>query len=89
MFANAKLVAIAKNYNLLKEKWPRTQTLEPVHEINSGIFLANTIIYDQYNNRIGRKPYLYPLDKIQGFDIDWEDDFLVAEMILKSRIIKI
>lgn len=74
------------NYDRTKEKWPRTQTIEPIHEINSAIFLANSATYEQLNDRIGRKPYLYALDKIKGFDIDWEDDFKIAEAMVKSKV---
>ena len=74
------------NYDRNQEKWPRTQTLEPIHEINSAIFLANAQTYKTLDDRIGNNPYLYPLDKIQGFDIDWEDDFQIAQAILKSGI---
>lgn len=74
------------NYPRQKEKWPRTQTLEPIHEINSAIFLANAETYKSLDDRIGKVPYLYPLDKIQGFDIDWEDDFKIAQAIVHSGI---
>lgn len=76
------------NYDRALEKWPRTQTLEPIHEINSGVFLASANIYRELQDRIGEKPYLYPLDKIQGFDIDLEDDFKIAEAIMQSGIAK-
>lgn len=72
------------NYDRDKEKWPRTQTLSPIHEINSGIFLANAEIYRTLDDRIGKNPFLYPLDKIQGFDIDWVDDFKIAQSLLLS-----
>jgi CMP-N-acetylneuraminic acid synthetase len=74
------------NYDRNKEKWPRTQTIEPIHEINSAVFIANAEIYKKQNDRIGVNPYLYSLDKIKGFDIDWEEDFKIAEIILKSNI---
>jgi CMP-N-acetylneuraminic acid synthetase len=69
------------NYNKDLEKWPRTQTIKPLYEVNSAAFLANADIYRDLDDRIGRHPYLYPLGKIQGLDIDWEDDFKVAEAI--------
>jgi CMP-N-acetylneuraminic acid synthetase len=77
------------NYDRTIEKWPRTQTLEPIHEINSAVFLTNAQIYQKLDNRIGQNPYLYPLDKIQGFDIDWEDDFKIAQAIVQSGIAKL
>lgn len=77
------------NYDRTTEKWPRTQTLEPIHEINSAVFLTNAQIYQKLDDRIGQNPYLYPLDKIQGFDIDWEDDFKIAQAIVQSGIAKL
>jgi CMP-N-acetylneuraminic acid synthetase len=75
------------NYDREKEKWPRTQTLEPIHEINSAVFLANADIYKQYDDRIGKKPYLYSLDKVQGFDIDWQDDFNIAQAMVQAGLV--
>ena len=63
------------NYERSKERWPRTQTIIPLFELNSGAFIANTDIYKNLGDRIGKKPYTYILDKIKGFDIDWNDDF--------------
>ena len=77
------------NYDRKREKWPRTQTIRPVHEVNSGVFLAHSDIYRNLNDRIGNKPYLYVLDKIIGFDIDWEEDFIIAKAILESKVAKI
>ena len=77
------------NYDRSKEKWPRTQTIKPIHEVNSAVFLTNANIYKNLDDRIGEKPYLYPLDKIQGFDIDWEDDFKIAEAMAKAKVAQI
>lgn len=74
------------NYDQKVEKWPRTQTLKPLQEINSGAFLAASEIYNKLNNRIGEKPYLYELDKITSYDIDWPEDFMIAELIAKNYI---
>jgi len=77
------------NYDRSKEKWPRTQTLEPLHEVNSAVFLSTCTNYQKLNDRIGNKPFLFPLDKIQGFDIDWEDDFEIAQAIVKTGLSKL
>lgn len=74
------------NYDRDLEKWPRTQTLAPLYEINSAVFLAPVEIYRACQDRIGTKPYKYVLDKTEGFDIDWEDDFSLAEAMLSSGI---
>jgi len=69
------------NYDKLKEKWPRTQTIEPIYEVNSGAFIADISIYKSLNDRVGNKPFLYELSDKQAFDIDWEDDFDIAEVL--------
>ncbi len=64
--------------------WPRTQDLTPLYEINHTMFIAKRDVYLQQKNRIGRKPFLYVMDEINSFDIDWEDDFKIAEMIYRE-----
>ncbi len=69
------------NYDKEKEKWPRTQTIKPMYEINSGAFIANVKTYLKCEDRIGEKPFLYELGDKQAFDIDWQDDFDIAEVL--------
>lgn len=64
--------------------WPRTQDLESLYEINHTMFLAKREVYTEQKNRIGRKPLLHIMDEIHGFDIDWPDDFVIAEMLYKN-----
>lgn len=74
----------AVNYDRQKEKWPRTQTIEPLYEINSGIFINSVELYNRLSDRIGNNPYLFENDGISSFDIDWEDDFFIAEAIFSK-----
>lgn len=69
------------NYDRFNEKWPRTQTLDPIYELNSGIFLCNSRIYHEHKDRIGINPYLYELNNMQSMDVDWEEDFELAEIL--------
>lgn len=73
------------NYDRATEKWPRTQTLEPIYEINSAVFLASVNVYDAARDRIGSAPFLYSLDRVTAWDIDWPDDFTIAEQLMLSR----
>ena len=77
------------NYDRNIEKWPRTQTLAPLYEVNSAVFLAPVEIYQRRKDRIGEQPYKYILDKVQGFDIDWEEDFLIADAMLSAGISRV
>lgn len=77
------------NYDRSVEKWPRTQTLAPLYEVNSGAFIASTSVYREKKDRIGATPFKYTLGKVQGFDIDWEEDFQIAEALLCAGITSI
>lgn len=64
--------------------WPRTQDLEALYPINHTMFLAKREVYTEQKNRIGRKPVLHIMDELHSFDIDWPDDFAIAEIMYKN-----
>ncbi|MCF8427608.1 MAG: acylneuraminate cytidylyltransferase family protein [Bacteroidia bacterium] len=68
------------------EKWPRTQDLAPWFEINSAVFIASKEIYQTHKDRIGQRPFLLEQSTLQSFDIDWPDDFKMAEFLYKERV---
>lgn len=76
---NAKLIN-----NTTPLPWPRTQDLETLYEINHTMFLAKREVYEIQKNRIGKFPLLHTMDKMHSFDIDWEEDFAIAEVIYKK-----
>ncbi|NDV96120.1 acylneuraminate cytidylyltransferase family protein [Dysgonomonas sp. 521] len=78
----------AVNYDRIIELWPRTQTLEPIYEANSAFFINSINNYILYKDRIGKSPYFYELNELKSFDIDWEEDFKIAEIIYKQTIPK-
>ncbi len=65
-------------------QWPRTQDLQEIYEINHVAFLAPREIYLQHGNRIGKRPWYYPMSKLRSIDIDWEEDFLIAEALYEK-----
>ncbi|NDV91700.1 acylneuraminate cytidylyltransferase family protein [Alteromonas sp. 345S023] len=75
------------NYSRELEKWPRTQTLTPIDEVNSGVFLASSDIYRKLDDRIGDRPRLYTLDRLTAHDIDWPEDFILAECIVREGLL--
>lgn len=75
------------NYDRTAEKWPRTQTLAPAHEVNSAVFLAPVRVYAERGDRIGARPRLHPLDRLIALDIDWEADFVIAEQLLLRGLV--
>ena len=61
--------------------WTRTQDLEALYPINHTMFLAKREVYTEQKNRIGKKPLLHIMDELHSFDIDWPDDFIIAEIL--------
>lgn len=64
--------------------WPRTQDLEPLYEINHTMFLAKREVYTELKNRLGNKVLFHVMDEIHSKDIDWEDDFTIAEIMYRN-----
>ena len=60
---------------------PRTQDLEPIFIETSAFFIFQKNIWVEHNRRIGFKPYIQVVDKIEGIDIDNPEDFEFAERI--------
>lgn len=74
------------NYDRNTLKWPFTQDVEPIIEINNAVFIADSSIYKKHSDRIGKNPYLLKTSKINSFDIDWETDFDIAEQIYLNNV---
>lgn len=62
-------------------RWPRTQDLLPLYEINHVMFIASKDIYVDLKDRVGNHPFLMEMDKLHSLDVDWEEDFLIAEAV--------
>ncbi|MDC0965237.1 acylneuraminate cytidylyltransferase family protein [Candidatus Thioglobus sp.] len=65
-------------------KWPNTQDLEPVYEINHAFYINSRISYMNTSDRIGSNPYLYILEGEKTIDVDWDKDFIFAQKIFKA-----
>jgi len=72
------------NHDRSVVKWPRTQDLKPLYEINHAFYINSRENYIKLSDRIGNNPDLFVLDKIKSFDIDWEDDFEIAEKLYEK-----
>ena len=70
------------NYDL--KEIPRTQTIKPVYVETSAFFMFKRDVWKIHKQRIGFKPYMALVDKIEGVDIDWPEDFEFAEKILAT-----
>lgn len=64
----------------------RTQDLPPFYEENSNLYLFTRDLLVKRHNRIGDRPLLFEIDRLEAWDIDEEIDFQVAEFLYRSRI---
>lgn len=72
------------NYSL--ENIPRTQTIEPVYAETSAFFIFPRALWCERRRRIGDRPYMAVVDRIEGLDIDYPEDFAIAEAIAAARL---
>ena len=71
------------NYRL--DNIPRTQTIEPVYIETSAFFIFPRSLWCGQGRRIGDRPWMAVVDRIEGLDIDYPEDFAMAEIIAASR----
>jgi len=57
----------------------QTQDLEPWFEENSCLYLFTKASFEATNARIGQKPILFPISKLEAVDIDTPEDWAIAE----------
>lgn len=62
----------------------RTQDLDPLYEENSNFYIfTKSSFQNSGDKRIGLKPYMFEIDKIEAVDIDEPQDFIIAEALYK------
>ncbi len=64
----------------------RTQDLPPVFEENSNLYLFPGETLKKRKNRIGERPSLFQIDRLEAWDIDDEADFEVARLLLAEAM---
>lgn len=70
--------------NFDPQHFPRTQDLAPIHVEASGAFVVARSTFEKYGRRVGEQVYIHEVDAIEAFDIDWPQDFAIAEAILQA-----
>lgn len=73
--------AVNHNPNILLP----TQDLPPIYEENSCVYIFTEEILRKKHNRIGDRPQLFEINKIESMDIDTPDEFEITEMFYKSQ----
>jgi CMP-N-acetylneuraminic acid synthetase len=70
------------NYSL--KLVPRTQDIEPVFIETSAFYMFKHDVWCVKKQRIGDNPYMQIVDKIEGIDIDYPEDFDIAQVIIEN-----
>lgn len=74
-----------KPLNYSPEHIPLTQSLEPIYTETSGFYIFTRELWQTHRRRIGFKPYMAVVDRVEGIDIDYPDDFALAEIIAQQQ----
>lgn len=76
--------AHAKPLNHNPEKLERTQDLPPVYEENSNLYLFTPATLTRLGRRIGDRPLLFEIDRLEATDIDDLQGWRLAEALFAT-----
>lgn len=66
--------------------FPRTQDLVPIYSETPGAYVFPKETFEKYHRRVGVKPYIHEVSEIESRDIDYPEDFEIANAIYMSLI---
>lgn len=72
--------------NFEPDNIPRTQDLEPIYNEVSAAYVFKKEVFEKYKRRIGIKPHITEVSGIECVDIDYPEDFEIANAIYMSII---
>ena len=73
-----------KALNFDSKKAPNSQNLPEIVKLNFAVNILSKNLMSSNKSVLGKKPYLFKLDEIEGFDIDTVFDFEFAEYMHKK-----
>lgn len=73
------------NYDDTQEKWPRSQDIEPLFEINHAAYLMPFVRMREVGDRVGTHPRVFHMEEDVAMDIDWEYQFQLLEDIVNAK----
>ena len=77
-----------KPFNYDMTNISRTQDLDTIYKETSGFYIYKKETILKYNRRIGIKPYLVEVSRIESIDIDEREDFNIANAIFNNILRK-
>ena len=76
----------AMNFDI--QHFPRTQDLIPIYSEAPGAYVFTKETFEKYGRRVGIRPYIHEVSEIESRDIDYPEDFDIANAIYMSIIKK-
>lgn len=76
----------ALNFDI--QNFPRTQDLEPIYSEAPGAYVFTKETFLKYGRRVGIKPYICEVSEIESRDIDYPEDFEIADAIYMNILLK-
>ncbi len=77
-----------KPINFDPDHFPRTQDLPLIYGETSIAYVFTKQSFIKHNRRLGSRPYIKEVGKIEAMDIDYPEDFEIADAIYKEVILK-
>ena len=74
----------AMNFDI--QHFPRTQDLIPIYSEAPGAYVFTRETFEKYDRRVGVKPYIHEITEIESRDIDYPEDFEIANAIYMSIV---
>lgn len=76
----------ALNFDI--QNFPRTQDLAPIYSETPGAYVFKKETFEKYGRRVGIKPYIHEVSEIESRDIDYPEDFEIANAIYMNILKK-
>lgn len=77
-----------KPLNFDPDHFPRTQDLPLIYSETCIAYVFKKETFEKFNRRVGEKPFICEVGKIEAMDIDYPEDFEICDAIYKEVIIK-
>ena len=68
------------------QNFPRTQDLKPIFSEAPGAYVFTAQTFSRFRRRVGEKPYIHEVSEIESRDIDYPEDFEIADAIYMNIV---
>lgn len=75
-------------FNFDIQNFPRTQDLKPIYSETPGAYAFTKETFLKYQRRVGIHPYIHEVSEIEARDIDYPEDFDIANAIYMNILKK-